>query len=114
MRGRKRQGHTAGGRRGECANAIDDDDRADCERDADAQRDDRHIRLSVAAGLERLIPTIEQLHDRRAEADGENRRDDQSSHHFSECNTRVSSAGLSRHVTLRSAITSHIGDERDR
>ena len=77
--GRTRKHDTPGGRRRERANAIDDDDGADRERDADAERDDGHIRLGVAAGLERLIPTIEQLHDRRADADGEDCRDRQSS-----------------------------------
>ena len=78
-RRRKRQDDTPGGRRREHANAINDDDCADRERDADAQRDHGHIRLGVATGLERLIPTIEQLRDRRTDADGEDCRDRQSS-----------------------------------
>ncbi len=73
-----------------------DDACADRECDADTQRDDGHIRLGVATSLERLIPTIEQLHDRRTDADDENCRDRQSSSHCSECNTRVSSALLRR------------------
>src|SRR4051794_37542600 len=67
-RGRTRQDDTGEGRRRERANALDDDDGADREGDADAERDDGHIRLGVATGLERLIPTVEQLHDRRADA----------------------------------------------
>ena len=94
-RGRTRQDDAPGGRRRERANAIDDDC-ADRECDADTQRDDGHIRLGVATSLERLIPTIEHLHDRRTDADDENCRDRQSSSHCSECNTRVSSALLRR------------------
>jgi hypothetical protein len=60
-RDRPRKDDASGGRRRECTNAIDDDDRADRERDADAQRDDDRIDFGVAASLERLIPTIEQL-----------------------------------------------------
>ena len=78
-RGRTRQDDTPGGRRRERANAIDDDDCADRERDADAQRDDGQIRLGVATGLDRLVPTIEQLRNRRADADGEDCRNRQSS-----------------------------------
>src|SRR5262249_54955553 len=83
------------GPRRDCAHATDHDDRPDRERDADTESDDDGIRLGVAAGLERLIPTIEQLRDRCAETDGQNGSDGESSHHVSECNTRVSSVLLS-------------------
>ena len=73
------QDDASDGCRRESSNAIDDDDRADRERDTDAQRDDHDIRLSVAAGLERLIPAIEQLRDGSAEAEDEDGRNCQSS-----------------------------------
>ena len=83
-----------GGGRRERPNAINNDDRADREGNTDAQCHDDRVGLRVAAGLEPLIPTVEQLRDRRAEADGKNRRNGESSHHCRECSMRASSAPL--------------------
>lgn len=91
-RRRQREDDALGPHRRKCANATHDDDRANRERHTDAQRNDRHIGLGVAAGLESLIPTIKQLHDRCAETDRKYCRDSESSYHCSESSTRISRA----------------------
>ena len=85
-----RQNDGFGNRRRDCANATDDDKSADCERDADAQRDDRRSAFSVVACLNCLVPAIEEFQNRRAEADGDDCSDDQASwHSIFQSSTRV-------------------------
>lgn len=65
----------------ERAEASGDDDRAKRKRNADAQCDDSDVGFGVRTSLERLIPAIEQLDDRRAKRNGNNRRDEESPRH---------------------------------
>jgi hypothetical protein len=68
-------------RRRKRSDALGDDDGPDRECDANAERRDDDIRFGVVPVLQRLIPAIEHLDDRRTESHGDDRRDEESPSH---------------------------------
>ena len=66
--------------RGERANPGHHDSGTDRHGDADTERGDDDIGLGVIAILERVIPLIEQLHDRGTDANRQNCRDRETSY----------------------------------